>query len=359
MQTIELFQLTKWAKVNIQDNQLQHKYNTLINVVNRNNQPNQSNIPFADQLSDLKSTLGNINVNELSLEQQSLLESYDMLDSLSDAAIKKIDDAVYINALDLANLARVLQEMVGKINTGIVNLTKIHDAMLLVHEDENYKAPEYEAIMKVRFDGESSMSNIKDMKKLSSQWYEIIRGLCLVHDQPPESMEIIGTEKGSIIVVFASSAYIIKTLSDTILKILECVEKVYSIKRQAYEIKKLKLADTEIETKLMTEAENVKKNSVELILEDLKNELRISDGEKANALKKSIQQLSIFMEKDGEVDCYIPESVEDNDTATEDDEEGKVVSIEMKTATLINENFKKIRALENRIRLLETSEEVG
>ena len=319
------------------------------NILTRNTQPNQSKVSFSEQIETLKITLNDININELSLEQQELLSKYDMLDSLGKIASMKIDDAAYINAIDIANFLKIIQEMSQNLNIGFGKITKIYDALVLVHDEKEYHINKYEAIMKVRFTGESAMSNIVTMKKLTNQWNEIGRGLCRVHGVAPETIEIIGTERGSIIFVFGASVAIVKTLSSAILGILNCVEKVYSIKKEVLEVKKLELETSEIERKLMEKAEEVKEQSIDLVIESLSRELNIENGEVSTTFKKAIVQLSKFLENDGEVDCYIPEIEE----PIEDDENGQQHEFELRTQKIVNDNFKRIRELESEIKLLQ------
>jgi len=253
------------------------------------------------------------------------------------------------NSLDIATAAQKIQEMLGKLNKGVEKSNQIKSGLDGIVSLEEYEE-ENEVMIRVTFAGHASMNNIVDFKKWGTIWHEIGRGISMAHNAPPEDIRIIGATKGSVIIELATNPAIATTASAIIFFALKLAEKVLDIKKKAEEIKNLKLKNKKLATELETEAENEKKAGIEEMCNKLVDELHIDkngDGEKVNALNKSVKDLIDFIEFGGEVDFIIPE--EDGGEDENDETENTKPEYDK-----LRNTIQDIRQLENKLKLLES-----
>jgi hypothetical protein len=339
----ELYQLTIWAEDNIIKVNISQKFQQLITIINNNvNNRNAAAQSFEAQKEELLKTIANINIFSLSKEQLNVLEKYNILENISSNASEQISDIFYKQSLDLATILKELQDRHRNLNQGINKITTLKNSLFEIIEEKDLSFFENEAIIKLHFENNASIDNIVELKKWSSDWYDILRGIALSKDEAPESIKVISAEKGSIIITLGIAYGLVKIISKAILKVLEIIEKSLEIAKKAHELKQLKLTNQKIIADLEKEAKDFKKNKItEMIDTFLKNN---SDGEKKTAFEKSLKKLIIFTEKGGQVDCFLP-------SPSEDDDEIKPENIqEIKS---INTNFSKIRKIETEIKKIE------
>ena len=125
---------------------------------------------------------------------------------------------------------------------------------------------------------------------------------------------------------------------------LKVAEKVLDIRIKAQELKNLKLQNEKLAIELDNEANIEKEAGVKIILDAQIKSLKLkkkSDGDKINALEKSIKNLVNFIESGGEVDFILPEE-------EIDDDKNKNPNYEELRVT-----FQEIRMLEEKVKLIE------
>ena len=205
--------------------------------------------------------------------------------------------------------------------------------------------------MRVYFQEGSAMNNINDFKKLGAAWYDIGRGIAMAQNRSPEDFNIIGAQRGSVILEMAVFAEVATSVSTILLAGLVVADRVLEILKKAEEWKTSKLNNKKIEQEIRNEAEKEKENGIHTILDTAIKKLGLNpqkDGDKVNALKNAINKLIDFTQKGGAVDFVEPE----DDLESEDKEDNKEGLREemMKLKT----DVKEIRKLENKIKLLES-----
>ena len=344
MQVRELLELTDWIDENIKKPNVAKKAQSLHQVLEqnknaRNNQPKQ---PFEDQKNDFMETIRAIKTTSLTNEQERMLARLNVIENIGPAGVKKIEDILFRNSLDIATAANKVKEIMDQIS----NATKVSDQLKsslspLIEiervDDDDIERPD--VIMSVRFQNEVSLSNVTDFKKLGTSWWEIGRGIAMAHDCAPEDVRIVGAQKGSIIVELAVIAAIATTTSTIILAALKVAERVLSIRKQVEEIKGLKLSNKKLESELEKEAEKEKKEGLDRITKEVAETLGIhqdGDGEKYKVLEKSVKNLVDFVERGGEVDFFSQEENSDSEDHV-----------------LLKSNFSEIKKLEKRVLQLE------
>ncbi|WP_020614777.1 hypothetical protein [Sediminispirochaeta bajacaliforniensis] len=346
MNLYELYDVTTWIKYEVVEKKVPSLYQELINVIehNINAQNDQPQQPFDKQRNALIEGLKKIKIFSLSFEQIELLKNIGCYESIGKNAANEIDQIFYKKGLDIASALKEIQTLHQRLNSGIDRLKKIETNLNGIIKEKDRPDIDNEAVLKVHFKQHASITNVSEFKKWANDWYDISRGIALSIDMAPESVRVISAEKGSIIVALSVAIPLAGIVSKVILRVLEIADKVLEIKKKSEEIKNLKLQNKKIEQDLIKEAETIKKNEIEqLVIQIVEEHIVQPDGEKRTALEKSIKKLISFIEKGGDVDCYIPYDSENaSDTADERED----------NAYQIYTNFKKIRELDSKLKLL-------
>ncbi len=264
-------------------------------------------------------------------------------DAVGEEGIETIEELLYKNVIDVATSAKKLQQIFQKINEGITKSDQIKAGLTGCVVEEKYEV-DNEVLMRVTFAGSAPMKNIIDFKSWGNIWYDIGRGIAMVHNASPDEVKIVGATKGSIVIELGVIAKIAFTASGIILAALKVAEKVLNIRKKAEEFRGLKLKNKKIVKDIEQEAENEKKLGVEEITANISVQLKLkkdSEGDKVVALDKAVKNLVNFVENGGIVDFIMP----DNDEELEEGETKK--NEDLRVA------FQEIRQLEKKLGLLE------
>ena len=342
MNVSELFELTHWITREIEGAQIPQKYQTLQTILQQHSQPNQQKTPFESQKDDLINALNKVPLGQLTRDQLDFLSHLGIADAVGEEGIKEIEDTLYKNVIDVATSAQKLQQMLKKISDGIAKSNQIKAGLTNCVVEETYEA-DNEILMRISFTGHALMSNVTDFKSWGNIWYDIGRGIAMVHNASPEEVKIVGATKGSIIIELAVIASIATTTSGIILAALKVAEKVLDIKTKAEELRGLKMKNDKFAKDLEKEAENEKNSGIEEITGEVVKNLKIKkdgEGDKVKALDTAVKNLVNFIEKGGIVDFIIPEEEEPEEGEEKKNEELRVA-------------FQEIRQLEKKLALIE------
>ncbi|QYZ66991.1 MAG: hypothetical protein OI74_11250 [Gammaproteobacteria bacterium (ex Lamellibrachia satsuma)] len=343
MNVSELYDLTQWITREIEQAQIPQKYQALHTILQQHAQPNQQRQPFEAQKEELFKVLNNVPINQLTRDQIEFLSHLGIAESVGAQGIETIEDILYKNVIDVATSASKLQQIIQKLNEGIQKSKQIQTGLTDCVFEEEYEA-ENEVLMRVSFTGHALMKNVSDFKSWGNIWYDIGRGIAMVHNASPEEVKIVGATKGSIVIELAVIAKIAATASGIILAALKVAEKVLDIRKKAEKLKGLKLKNDKVIKDLEQEAENEKKSGIEEITGNISGELKIKkngEGDKVKALDTAVKNLVNFVEEGGVVDFIEPKDSEDID------EEQANENQKLRVA------FQEIRQLENKLSLLE------
>jgi len=345
MQINELLILEKWFEKEIKNKQIPQKYTQLhsamqqhVNVRN-NNQPKQ---PFDTQRDALLESLSTVAFSTLTIEQIKLLEVLEIKELFGVSGVSAIEDILYKNQLDIAAATKNIGENVNKINKAVQKFDQIKASFAGIYTiEEAEETPEGHVLMRIYFQGDSSMKTVTEFKKLGNQWYEIGRGIAMSCNGSPADLKIIGAHKGSVVLELAVIAGIATSISTILLAGLEVAEKSIDILKKVEELKALKLSNKKIVTDLEKEAIKEREKGINEIVQKAIEEHSLkqeSQGDIINALEKSVKNLIDFTEHGGKVDFIQPEQGE-----------------EVRDSELITfrENCKKIRIIEHKIKYIE------
>ena len=256
-----------------------------------------------------------------------------------------MEDILYKNVIDIVTSANKLQAIITNLNSGIQKATQITTGLAGCVDHEEVIVDE--VMIRIGFTGHAAMANIVDFKNWGSIWYDIGRGITMAHGAAPEDVKIVGATKGSIIIELAVIYAIAKTTADIILAALNVADRVLGIKKQAEEIRQLKLSNTKLAKSLEDEAEKEKEAGIHKITSDIAITLNINqngEGDKIVCLDKAVKNLVNFIEKGGEVDFVLPEDAEAEE---EENQSHPTPKKELRAA------FAEIRRLEKKMALIE------
>jgi hypothetical protein len=347
-----LYELTNWIQSEIEGKQIPKKYQALQQVLQRNAQPNQQKQPFENQKDDLIKTIRKVPLNQLTKDQVEFLRNLGIAQTVGKEGVDTIEDILYKNVLDIATAAKKIQEIHQRLTQGIQKSNQIKTGLQGCVKEQEYEAKE-EVLIRVYFKENASLENVTDFKKWGNIWYEIGRGIAMVHNAAPENVRIVGATSGSIVIEMAAVASIASTTSIIILSALKVAERVIDILKKVEELRNLKLNNEKLLNELEKEARKEKETGINKIADEIIRKLGLNsegEGDKINALKKSVTNLVNFIESGGEVDFIIPEQdLEESQEAegTEKLTEGHIDYTKIKeTARQIRELGHKMKALE-------------
>lgn len=348
MQIDELLILEKWFQKEIKDGGIPQKYQQLHKVMqqNANNRNNQQAQPFDNQKEALLDALSVVNCTTLSIEQIKLLEKLEIKELFGKIGVQMVENILYRNQLDIAAATQKIGENVTKINQAVTKFDQFKSSFAGIYTIEDAKeTPEGHVLMRVYFQGDSSMKTITEFKKLGNQWYEIGRGIAMSCNGSPSDLKIIGAQKGSVVLELAVIAGIATSISTILLGGLKVAEKSIDILKKVEELKALKLSNKKIISDLEKEADKERKNGIDELVKNAiekHNLKKDTEGDKINALEKSVKNLVDFTEKGGKVDFIQPSDDNEN-------EENNLIEF--------RENCREIRVIETKIKYIEHTEE--
>lgn len=340
MNAEELVGVTVWVDEQIIGRYIPQLYAELESLIRAT--ANGSPQAFGDQKDRLIAELQDVDLTLLSDGQRAFIEKLSLLKHVGDEGVVELKNILYRNSLDVSTASARIAEISAEIQEGVERSNRIKASLSGLIEI--YEDPSDEVLMRVSFRGGTSIDDIVDFKKWAGIWYDIGRGVAMAVGDTPEDLRVVGAQKGSIIVVLATTYGIAKVVTFILLKALEVAEKSLSLRKNLLEIEALKLSNNVLEDQIRATASEERKLGLQGISEELKNSLPSMDGEKLEALEKSVSKLLDFIEKGGQVDVVLPAAIEDK---SEEDADGDA---EGDIAKKLRQDVYKIRELEAEMR---------
>ena len=336
MNTEELVGISAWIDEEIINRRIPQIYSELAGLLQNN--ANGSPQAFGTLKDQLVSELEEVDLASLSDDQRDFIEKLNLLDHIGEDGAGKLQDILYRNSLDIATASSSVAKISSEVQSGVDRSNQIKAALsglIDVYED-----PSDEVLIRVSFDGAASIDNIVDLKKWAGIWHDIGRGVAIAVGDTPKDIRVVGAQKGSIIVVLATTYGIAKVVTFILLKALEVAEKSLSLRKTLLEIESLKLNNHILEEQIKITAADERKLGLENISKELNDSIDKIDGEKVAALEKSVAKLLDFLEKGGQVDVVLPLEVEDE--ADDEDE----LTLSRVQAQKLRHDVHRIRELE-------------
>lgn len=280
-------------------------------------------------------------LHELTNEQVRFLDCIGIGPYLGAEGASGVEDILIRNPLDLATVASRLTERLESIRDGIGRSDRLaQDLQGCVVVSESLGDG---ILIRVKFAGDASVENVVDLKDWSNVWHGIVRGITMAHGASPEEIRVIGASQGSLIIDLAGPETFAITVTGIVFGALRVAEKVVQIRKQAQEVKGLKLSNQKIAKELESEAKKVEASGAEEVTAEFTAKLNLDpakSGDAITALGRAISDLVRFLRQGGEVDCVLPEQTEEEESQSPDRQE-------------LAQNLHQIRELERRLRELE------
>jgi len=302
--------------------------------------------PVLDELKQLLKTLREMPLHELTNEQLSLLEQEGVGGLVGSVGAKNVERIVKSARFDPASAHLEFQKMHASMSETQAHMQIIKDSLssvVSITEEE----PDFEHItIRIHFKESASISDVVEWKEWSNEWYDIVRGIAICVDEPPENVKVLGAHQGSVIMVLGATAAVTSLLlliSNHLTKIalngLQVANGIQDLKH------KVKLNKALIDG-LEKSVEQSEKDAIKTLISEAKASLPSPiNGEQETALKKSVEKYQKFTTKGGEVDFISPPEP-DKDT-TKDLNEGEIQQI-----TNVRENIEQLRDAREETRLL-------
>jgi hypothetical protein len=351
MNTNELWSLTQWVQREVVQLQIRDLYNNLQVVVRQNTQPNQQRVAIESQKNALLQALRQINLSTLTRDQLGFLGLLGIAGYLGEPGAKNVEQILHEGALDIVTAANRLQEITTNITAALEKIDHVRQGLTnLVTTSAEQPTKADEVMLRVTFTGDASIENVVELKEWGDIWHNIARGIAMAHDQPPESVRVVGASKGSLVLELATLLMIAKTASLIILEALKVSERVVGIFQKVEELKLMHLSNKRITNDLKKEADKERREGIAQISDKVVKQVGLkknSEGDKIVALDSAIKNLVTFLTKGGEVDCVVPDTPPD------------VTAESAKTRQEIAQTFKQIRSIGENFKRLEHSPDDG
>lgn len=304
MNVSELDALASWYAERRQD--LITLYRELTNPVSHNaSQPNKQAIE--PQLDALIAYLRQMTFEELSLEQLAVLQDRGAAAYLGKAGADFVEATIKTSDYDPATAASRLNRALATLEGTGDALTAYATALQGLEIDLEQFEPEDGAItIRVGFKREASIENVADWKNSARDWYDIVRGLAMAVDEPPEATKVVGASTGSIILYLVATATVSFLLARISKHITSITKDIISIETMREELRQKKLLTKVIDLDLKEQIEAKKSQALEIVMNEVKASAPKAKGEASVALGKSVQKLLAFSRKGGDVDFVAP-----------------------------------------------------
>ena len=245
-----------------------------------------------------------------------------MLQALGLPAIKKIDDILTRNNLDIATAINRIEEIHNNLNAGVRKLNAIQDGLGDYVSGELDEIDHHSGILtRISFVENASIQNIVDLKKAANDWHIIGRGLAEICSVRPQDIKIIGASRGSIIFDLLLAAKIVIALDLIISSILKKTKTYYQIKKMAIQIEGMELDNERKAIHLKNLKKDEEEQNTKMIAETVKEvikTLKLESNKRSN-LEKAVKLIANFYEDGGDVDVVLPTQEEvSEEEVTED-----------------------------------------
>ncbi len=326
MNVAELLGFTRWVDEHVVS--AKEKFDALASVLSHNaSQPDKQ--PVVDPLNDLLQVLTSLPLEQLTLEQEGLLEHLKVAGFLGRNGHTYVDSTVRAGDYDPATAASEITTARDAIAHAIKQMERVRTSMEALEFVDEIDVPVAEGItLRLQFKGDASISNVVELRDWSNDWYDIIRGVALYVDEAPEQTQVIGATNGSLIVVLAGTYGVVTLLALIAKHVSYIIKEGLDIAGVMEDLKQKKLLSKVIEEELKSKQVENEQNGVHKIIDAIKEELPDDvDGEKETALKRSIEKYLDFNKRGGELDFIAPPEEDEGEKAGEALQTEKIAEI--------------------------------
>ena len=301
--------LVDWLSESAAETKFQ-QFATQLNQALTSNQRNTPNPVQKDALIEALRSFDNL---ELSYSEQRLLNSLGYRSFVGDDAIEGIKQILYDENFDPSGVNTKIAKLSSEFKAFANDVKTLSNSMSKLPDLEKYELGEGEELLEITFLDGTSIDNIVDFQTWIDNWTMVIRNFSMLYGEAPESARVVFVQKSSpMILDIATVTAVAMAIGKAAEFVLSRIEQYLRIQKQVAEIKKLNLENDEIEAGLSSEADKYAERSAEEITEKIVADVKVKiDGEVRNNLQLGINNLFVFIDQGGRVDC--PTADEEDD----------------------------------------------
>jgi len=341
----EAYGLNTWVDEEIIEHEVSARLSQLKAAINQQaTQPNQPRAPFEEQRTSFIDAALQVGFSSLTLAQITALEKLGIHENVGPQGVEKLE-AILANTLDIANVNASLGEMIGQLDTGIQLVGTIQSAIEPLIDEEIDEIEPDQAIARVIFDHDASITDIAELKHWSNVLFNIGRGFAMAQGKAPQDFKIVSATKGSLVFEMAALVTLLVPLSTAIRNIMESLVKFRDFQIKGEELRAMRnkypddAAQFEKDAAEWDErADDVLKKISVTVTEEVKVTIEDFPKTASKELEKAVTELASFYAKGGSVDCVLPEE-------EDDDKEGEAAEGTRQAIQQLREDFARIRDL--------------
>ncbi|MBY3790655.1 hypothetical protein HPQ32_20200 [Photobacterium carnosum] len=314
METKEMYQLARWYRDNITDNGVEQ---SLRETKNKVTSMLSNGVEYSVKIYNIRNyleahikVLSSIDLEALSFDDIEILEKlglkYIVLSS-SIPSLYKIS-----NQGDVQEIAARISDSLETLESVNIQFTHFLDAFNKIFSS----APDVEetdhhgkVLTRVRFHNDALISNVVNLSDWTARWNTIARGYSMALGQAPETFEVVGASKGSIIFDLLLDFETVKLFSETFNLLAETAFNVAELYGAIKAVEFMKESNPDLYKQAVehTKAEAEKKHEemAEQVACKLLEKFQLSgqntDGEVKGSLKRSVRELNNFVNKGGDI----------------------------------------------------------
>ncbi|MUK41515.1 hypothetical protein GNP61_08060 [Aliivibrio fischeri] len=314
METKEMYQLARWYRDNITAHSVEESLNTtkkyITTMLSSSNPPITKLEKIREYLEAHIEVLSEIDLEALSFDDIEVLEKLGLKYIVLSSAIPSLYKIS--NQGDVQEIAARISDSLATLQSVNIQFTHFLNAFNAIFRS----APDVEetdhhgkVLTRVRFHNDALISNVVNLSDWTARWNTIARGYSMALGQAPETFEVVGASKGSIIFDLLLDFETVKLFSETFNHLAESVFNVAEIYGAIKAVEFMKGTNPDLHKQtvehIKAEAEKNHEEMAEQVVDKLLEKLlqngQNRDGEVKESLKRSVKELNNFVNKGGDI----------------------------------------------------------
>lgn len=306
MQVEELAYLPQWSRKSL--GRVQQHLGELAAILQHNSSQN-SKQAVEPSLRAVEQALAEVDFEELTAAQYNLVNQDGILDFISLGKGRLIRDAVEKAAYDPVTAAQQMAEKSQALSNAISRLMSLDGSLEVLGLNWSATGPRMDerAVMRIHFDHGASISDLADLKRWSSDWYDIARGFAACAGEKTEDFKVVGASTGSVIFVLSLSVAVTGLIALAARHAASAVNSIYEIRNAQENFRHKKIMNKAIEEVLMSTIEEKTKGAKNEIISQIKEKMNGKlKSEVEGQLAISVEKFLEFTQKGGELELLPP-----------------------------------------------------
>ena len=294
MEVQEVISLADWFNENL--DQAINAYTSLVNVLQHNAQQVDKQ-PVQEPLEDLVRVLAAMPTEQLSLLQLRVLENLEVSGLIGRRGAKWIEETVKTKTYDPATTFQSTQDANSKLQQAKAQLDSFGSAATAVgFVRSDFEEETDHLLINIIFQNDASIANVRDWKKRSAEWEQIIAGLAEAVGEKPEDVTVAGFSNGSIILTLAATAAVTKLLAMISKHIVGIAHDILSVRIKAEELRQARMMTDNMQEEFKNLEKTKRDAGKAEIAEEIGRALPDLEPEIRTKLDKSIEKALAFGE---------------------------------------------------------------